>query len=103
MAKNILKASQIKSATCRSDGKPKEHNDGEGLYLKAFKNGAKSFRYDFKFAGKYQTLVHGSYPDCSGQVFSYNITKTFIVLIFSLFPRVLHSHSSYEHGDCYNI
>jgi len=65
MAKNLLTASQIKSATCRADGRPKKHNDGEGLYLKVFKSGAKSFRYDFKFTGKYQTLVYGSYPELS--------------------------------------
>ena len=65
MAKNLLKASQIKSATCHPNGRPKKHNDGEGLYLQVFKSGAKSFRYDFKFAGKYKTLVYGSYPDLS--------------------------------------
>ncbi len=65
MAKNILRASQAKSAKCKSNGKPKKHNDGEGLYLICFKSGLKSWRYDYTFNDKRQTLTYGSYPDFS--------------------------------------
>ena len=69
MSKNLLTASQIKSATYHLSGKlkekPRRHNDGEGLYLIAFKSGLKSWRYNYSFTGRQQTIVYGSYPDLS--------------------------------------
>ena len=65
MARNLLTASQIKNATSNPDGKPKRHNDGGGLYLIAFKSGLRSWRYNYSFAGKQQTIGYGSYPDLS--------------------------------------
>lgn len=46
--------------------KPKEKayklSDGGGLYLYLTKSGVKSWRYDYSFAGKRQTLTFGVYP-----------------------------------------
>ena len=37
--------------------------DGGGLYVYTTTAGKKSWRYDFKLKGKYQTVVLGTYPD----------------------------------------
>lgn len=39
--------------------------DSQGLYLYVSNKGAKSWRYDYRFAGKRYTLTHGQYPDLS--------------------------------------
>ena len=41
--------------------------DGRGLYLFMTPNGAKNWRFDYRFpkAGKRYVLIHGSYPDVS--------------------------------------
>ncbi len=65
MAKNLLTASQARSAIFYLNGKPRKYNDGAGLYLICFKSGLKSWRYNYSFNGKQGTIVHGSYPDLS--------------------------------------
>ena len=64
MAKNLLTASQVKSATCHPNAKPKRYNDGAEV-PDCFKSGLKSWRYNYLFNGKQGTIVHSSYPDVS--------------------------------------
>lgn len=60
MAVHILSDTQVRQA------KPKEKDfkmtDGGGLYLLVKHNGAKCWRYDYRFAGKRKTLACGTYP-----------------------------------------
>lgn len=63
MAKHLLTASTVKYATPHENGKPKKYNDGGGLYLIVFKSGLKSWRYNYTFAGKQQTVTFGNYPE----------------------------------------
>ena len=69
MARDLLRASQIENATHhltgKLKGKPKRYNDGGGLYLIVFKSGLKSWRYNYTFNGKQQTITYGSYPSLS--------------------------------------
>lgn len=69
MAKNLLKASTVASSTHHTSGKlkgkPKRYNDGGGLYLIVFKSGLKSWRYNYLFNKKQQTITYGSYPSMS--------------------------------------
>ena len=65
MARNLLTASQIKNTTYNPNGKPKRYNDGEGLYLIVFKSGLKSWRYNYSFNARQQTITYGSYPSLS--------------------------------------
>lgn len=65
MAKFLLKDSQLPKACPHSSGKPKKYNDGQGLHLKVFKSGLKSWRYDYKFNDKYKTLTYGAYAEIS--------------------------------------
>ncbi len=59
-AVNLLSEKQIRAA------KPLEKSyklaDGSGLYLYVSPTGGKSWRYDYRFAGKRKTLTYGSYP-----------------------------------------
>ncbi len=48
-----------------SDGSAKKLSDEKGLYLYISKVGGKSWRYDFRFAGKRITLTFGKYPELS--------------------------------------
>ena len=43
--------------------KPYKPSDQGGLYLYVSANGARSWRYDYRIAGKRETLVIGQYPD----------------------------------------
>lgn len=51
----------LKSA--KPSEKPYKLPDGDGLYLDVSPTGRKVWRYDFRFAGKRQTLTYGPYPD----------------------------------------
>jgi hypothetical protein len=42
--------------------KPKKFIDGDGLYLYATPVGLKSWRFNYRFQGKQQTLTFGTYP-----------------------------------------
>jgi len=57
----VLTATRVRQA------KPKTNAyklvDGGGLYLYVSPKGAKSWRYDFRLAGRRETLVIGQYPD----------------------------------------
>jgi integrase len=48
--------------------KPKKRKDGGGLYLYLTPNGLKSWRHDYAFQGKRNTLTFGTYPDVSLKV-----------------------------------
>lgn len=64
-----LKDSQVANTKPRAE--PYKLADGLGLYLYVtpkndrHKNGAKSWRYDYRIAGKRETLTIGKYPDVS--------------------------------------
>jgi integrase len=42
--------------------KPTKYRDGGGMYLYATSTGLKSWRFNYRFEGKYQTLNFGTYP-----------------------------------------
>ncbi|MDR1577742.1 MAG: Arm DNA-binding domain-containing protein [Deltaproteobacteria bacterium] len=42
--------------------KPIKHADMDGLYLYLASSGLKSWRFDYRFGGKRQTLTFGTYP-----------------------------------------
>src|SRR5215472_13778016 len=44
---------------------PRKLPDGGGLYLYVAPSGAKTWRYDFRFLGRRQTLTIGPYPEVS--------------------------------------
>src|SRR5215472_14453237 len=44
---------------------PRKLPDGGGLYLYVAPSGAKTWRYDFRFLGRRQTLTLGPYPEVS--------------------------------------
>ena len=60
MAVHFLSDTQVRQA------KPKDKDyklsDGGGLYLLVKQNGAKCWRYDYRFGGKRKTLACGTYP-----------------------------------------
>lgn len=64
-----LKDSQVTNA--KPSARPYKLADGEGLYLYVtpkndrHKDGAKSWRYDYRMAGRRETLTIGKYPDVS--------------------------------------
>lgn len=57
----MLTATEIKKAPVR-DKTYKLHDYG-GLYLSVLSSGGKSFRYDYRFAGKRKTLTLGRHPE----------------------------------------
>ncbi|MDR1578260.1 MAG: Arm DNA-binding domain-containing protein [Deltaproteobacteria bacterium] len=42
--------------------KPTKRRDGGGLYLCASPTGLKSWRFNYRFQGKYLTMTFGQYP-----------------------------------------
>ncbi len=56
-----LTDSEIRSF--RAMAKPYKRADGGGLYLEIFPNGAKLWRFKFRFAAKEKRLAFGAYPD----------------------------------------
>jgi integrase len=42
--------------------KPTKYRDGGGMYLYATSTGLKSWRFNYRFGGKYQTMNFGTYP-----------------------------------------
>jgi len=49
----------------KAAGKAFKRTDGAGLYVYVTPDGTRSFRYDYRFAGKRRTLVIGIYDDVS--------------------------------------
>ena len=47
------------------DGKGNKLRDGDGLHLKLTPAGGKSWKMDYRFAGKEKTLSLGAYPEVS--------------------------------------
>lgn len=56
---------KAKAATPRLDGKPRKIAAGNGLYLWVMPNGAKYWRFKFRYAGKEKLLALGVYPATS--------------------------------------
>ena len=52
----------IKAKNARAKAAPYKLADRDGLYLYVSVTGAKSWRFDFRHAGKRQTLTYGQYP-----------------------------------------
>lgn len=57
----MLTDTQIRSA--KPAERPRKLTDSRGLYLHVMPNGAKYWRYDYRFNGKRRTLAFGVYPD----------------------------------------
>lgn len=49
----------------KATGEDYKRTDSAGLYVFVTAKGTKSFRYNYRFAGKRRTLVIGTYPDVS--------------------------------------
>ncbi|MCB1689386.1 MAG: integrase arm-type DNA-binding domain-containing protein [Halioglobus sp.] len=58
-----LTATQVKQA--QPGEKARKLSDGQGLYLLIQPNGARYWRYNYRYAGKRKTLALGVYPDVS--------------------------------------
>ena len=58
-----LTATQVKQA--QPGEKARKLADGQGLYLLIQPNGARYWRYNYRYAGKRKTLALGVYPDVS--------------------------------------
>ena len=58
-----LTATEVKKS--KATDKDRKLSDGGGLYLHLKSNGAKYWRYDYRFAGKRKTLSIGVYPEVS--------------------------------------
>lgn len=59
----MLTDTKVKQSRAKSA--PYKLADSQGLYLYVSGTAAKSWRYDYRFAGKRYTLTHGRYPDLS--------------------------------------
>ncbi len=59
-----LNDTKARNAKPTSNGKPKKHTDGGGMYLLVNQK-AKYWRYNYKFNKKWKTLALGVYPDVS--------------------------------------
>jgi integrase len=55
----------LKIRTLKSTGHVQKITDADGLYLYVTINGTKSWRFDYRFAGKRFTLTFGKYPEVS--------------------------------------
>lgn len=52
-----------KARAAKARGKPYKLTDRDGLYLYVSRKGAKSWRFDYRYAGKRYTLTLGRYPE----------------------------------------
>ena len=55
--------SDLKVKGAKAQSKPYKLTDGRGLYLLIQANGAKLWRFNYRFSGKQKTLALGGYPD----------------------------------------
>ena len=60
---NLLSEKEIRAA--KPQLQPYKLPDGAGLYLYVAQTGGKSWRYDYRVAGKRKTLTYGQYPAIS--------------------------------------
>jgi integrase len=58
-----LTATEVKQA--KAADKLRKLTDGGGMYLQVHPNGARYWRYDYRYAGKRKTLALGVYPEVS--------------------------------------
>jgi integrase len=61
----MLTMLKIKNVKASGSGKPQKLSDSGGMYLYVSPTGGKSFRLDYRFAGKRKTLTLGKYPALS--------------------------------------
>lgn len=59
----MLRDTRVRQA--KAKGSPYKLADSQGLYLYVSDTGTKSWRYDYRFAGKRYTVTHGRYPECT--------------------------------------
>lgn len=59
---------KLDNTTVKNAKTPKKYTDGGGMYLQVLKSGTKSWRYNYSFLGKQQTLTLGTYPEVSLKV-----------------------------------
>jgi hypothetical protein len=57
--------SDIQVRKAKAQNKPYKLSDGKGLYLFITPQGGKSWRFNYRIAGKQNTLSFGTYPDIS--------------------------------------
>jgi hypothetical protein len=60
-----VKLSDTRVRALKGGPKATKHTDGNGLYLLVTTTGARSWRWNYLFAGKQKTFVYGLYPDVS--------------------------------------
>ena len=61
----MSKLNEIQIKALKSQRKPYELSDGEGLFLHVNTNGIKSWRCKFKYKGRNKLIGLGVYPDIS--------------------------------------
>ena len=61
----MLTMLKIKNVKASGGGKPQKLSDSGGMYLYVSPTGGKSFRLDYRFAGKRKTLTLGKFPALS--------------------------------------
>lgn len=59
------KVKNAKPKLAEGKAKPNKLADSQGLYLYVAPSGSKSWRYDYRYLGKRQTLTYGPYPEFS--------------------------------------
>lgn len=57
-----MKFSDVKARNAKQKSTPYKMTDRDGLYLQVLPSGGKSWRYDYRFAGKRKTITFGSFP-----------------------------------------
>lgn len=56
---------KLQCENAKSDGKDRKLSDGKGLYLQVTANGAKYWRYKYRYLNKQKLLALGVYPEVS--------------------------------------
>ena len=60
---NSLTDAFVRSVEPPKSGAPAKYTDGLGMYLAVAPSGARSFRMDYRYAGKRKTMSFGAYPE----------------------------------------
>ncbi len=60
-----MKLSDLKCRNAQAKERPHKLADGQGLYLLVAVNGARLWRFDYRFDGKRLTMALGGYPEVS--------------------------------------
>lgn len=57
-----MSLTDLKVQSFKAAAQPQKLTDGDGLYLHVSKSGTKTWRFDYRYAGKRYTLTIGKYP-----------------------------------------